>query len=517
MKNIFTLVLLILSCLLNAQTLPYLNASTANINEFPVDADTNIYMFHGNRLVKTDKNFNLIWSNTYSGLNFSNLLLSKTGSIFFIAKNNADAIYFGKLNSDGSVNWIKTTQAVSASLSTTTTPASYTLKLASLLLDRNNDLLLSGDNFLMKTDTFGTTIKLKVFNTIPGSAQMQGLSIICDSAGIYKLAGAGIMALSGGSGISIFSFSDITNTFTSIKNHHTGNYQGFSWSFTRSRFSNGFYARLQGYSIPTSIPINQLAKFDISGNLKWFKAISNTQMNPGQIAFHVNESNNGDLFYALGTYNSNILYTSAFLKLDSNGVGNNFQTKMLSSYNIGTFYSIPSHAPRSIHNGNYYFDVSGYSFPTNPLTVQKFGSALTYSCSNNITDNSTNAAPTFTQAMVTPTIHPITSFTLSNFSTTVAPVTFSVNPNFCLISGVNDKSVTKHEVIIAPNPVQNNLQVKLSNNAIADVIEITDVNGKLISKNYSATEIDVNELTSGIYFLSIQTGNMILRKKFLKE
>ena len=44
-----------------SQSYPYLNASTANENEFPVDKDTNIYMFDGNRLVKTDKNFNVIW------------------------------------------------------------------------------------------------------------------------------------------------------------------------------------------------------------------------------------------------------------------------------------------------------------------------------------------------------------------------------------------------------------------------------------------------------------------------
>jgi hypothetical protein len=517
MKKIFTLILIFFVCFFNAQILPYLNASTANNNEFPVDADTNIYMFHGNRLVKTDKNFNTIWANTYSGLNFSNLLLSKTGSIYFIAKNGSASIYFGKLNPNGSVSWVKTTQTINAILSTTTS-TSYTLNLASLLLDRNNNLLLSGDNFLLKTDTLGNGIKLKVFNGNMGTTPMQGLSIISDSAGIYKLAGAGTMALSGGSGVSIYSFSDITNAFTSVKNHLTGSYQSFSWGFTRSRFANNFYARLQGYSIPASIPINQLAKFDISGNAKWFKAISNAYMNPAQIAFYVNENNNGDLFYATGTYNSNVLYTSAFLKLDSNGVGNNFQTAMLYNYNIGpSFYAVPSHAPHSIYDGIYYFDVSGYSFPNNPLTIQKFSSALTFSCSHTITDNSGNAGPTFTQSMVSPTIQPITSFTLSNFSTSATSVTFSVNLNFCLVTGANDQSLMANDVFITPNPAQDKLKIKLSNDLTTDEIEIIDVNCRVIGKYYSTSEIYVNELTPGIYFLNIKAGHTTLRKKFLKE
>ena len=67
-----------------SQNLPYLNASTGNIGQSFTDADTNIYMFHGKRLEKLSKNLNVIWVNTYNNINFSNLLLSKTGSIFFI-------------------------------------------------------------------------------------------------------------------------------------------------------------------------------------------------------------------------------------------------------------------------------------------------------------------------------------------------------------------------------------------------------------------------------------------------
>ncbi len=517
MKKIYLVFLFILVVYVSgAQNLPYLNASTGNINEFPVDKDTNIYIFHGNRLVKTDKNFNVLWANTYNGLSFSNVLLSKTGSMYFIAGGSTNHIYFGKLHANGNVSWVNTTQSVSAILSATAS-TSYTLNCVSLFLDRNNNLLVSGDNFLLKTDTNGNAIKLKIFNAVAGSTQLEGLSIINDSAGTYKLAGAGAIALSGGSGIGVYSFSDLSNTFTSVKNHLTGNYQSFSWGFLRSKFSNNFYARLQGYSIPNSVPINQLAKLDMNGNLKWFKAISNSIITPGQIAFFVDESKNGDLFYATGTYNSSISYTSAFLKLDSNGVANNFHTCMLYNYNIGSFSAVPNHAPRSVFNGSYYFDVSGYSFPNNPLTIQKFNSTLSFPCTNTVTDNSSSAGNTFTSSLALPTIQPVTSFTLNTYSTTAAPLAFSVNPNFCLVMNANDRNSFINNISLSPNPTGGIIKIKLNNNDVISEITVTDITGKKLKQFPNATEIDVNDLSAGIYYLQLRTNSGLLNQKFIKE
>ena len=87
-KLILFSIIIVFSGILKAQTFPYLNASTGNEGQYIVDADTNIFMYHDNQLEKYDKNFNSIWVKKYSGLSFCNLLLSKTGSIYFIASDS---------------------------------------------------------------------------------------------------------------------------------------------------------------------------------------------------------------------------------------------------------------------------------------------------------------------------------------------------------------------------------------------------------------------------------------------
>ena len=100
-KIYFTSLFLLVLSFGFSQNYSYLNASTGNKDEYPVDKDTNIYMFQGGRLTKTDKNFNVIWSYTYTGVSFTNLLLSKTGSIYFIEGNGITNKYFGKINPNG--------------------------------------------------------------------------------------------------------------------------------------------------------------------------------------------------------------------------------------------------------------------------------------------------------------------------------------------------------------------------------------------------------------------------------
>ncbi|MGZ4091337.1 MAG: hypothetical protein ACXVNO_11495, partial [Bacteroidia bacterium] len=84
MKRQFVMLFLLFTAFCFSQNFPYLNASTGNPNFF-TDSDTNMYMIHGNRLAKMDKNFNPIWVNTYGSLSLKNILLSKTGSMYFIA------------------------------------------------------------------------------------------------------------------------------------------------------------------------------------------------------------------------------------------------------------------------------------------------------------------------------------------------------------------------------------------------------------------------------------------------
>lgn len=75
--------------------------------------------------------------------------------------------------------------------------------------------------------------------------------------------------------------------------------------------------------------------------------------------------------------------------------------------------------------------------------------------------------------------------------------------------------------LVYPNPAGNQLIVK-AENAKIDKIEIFDAAGKLVLKNEvssanSTLQLDISELTAGLYFLQIRDGNQRIQKRFVKH
>ncbi len=87
------------------------------------------------------------------------------------------------------------------------------------------------------------------------------------------------------------------------------------------------------------------------------------------------------------------------------------------------------------------------------------------------------------------------------------------------------KSIDVNELLIDnlidlyPNPSTNNLNIEF-NFGLIQRIEITDLSGKLVktlSCNNSKLEIDISNLSSGIYFLNGISDQRVFRKKFVKN
>lgn len=75
----------------------------------------------------------------------------------------------------------------------------------------------------------------------------------------------------------------------------------------------------------------------------------------------------------------------------------------------------------------------------------------------------------------------------------------------------------KNNIQIYPNPVANVLKVSLENGQISS-LKIFNTSGKLIHENTSKNEINLEHLTSGVYFLQVSTENgEIFNKKILKK
>lgn len=73
---------------------------------------------------------------------------------------------------------------------------------------------------------------------------------------------------------------------------------------------------------------------------------------------------------------------------------------------------------------------------------------------------------------------------------------------------------------VFPNPATNVVTVLNKKGDVIKNIEITDLNGRVIStlnENTISSEINISSLTSGIYFLKVQTENGLAVTKLMKE
>ncbi|MBP7808239.1 MAG: T9SS type A sorting domain-containing protein [Bacteroidia bacterium] len=526
-KFYFTSVFILFFSFSFSQNFPNLNASTGNTDEYPVDKDTNIYMFQGNRLSKTDKNFNVIWSNVYSGLNFTNLLLSKTGSVYFLSNtpSSSPSNNFGKINSDGSLAWIKPINGVMATIGGTVFSGGGDCK--SILLTSGNNLIISGNGgfgttttdpktYVLKCDTNGIPIKFNAFNMDFG----RDLVIINDSSGVYKLMGYGVHL--GGYVLGIYGYSDVSNSFVSYESLvGFGCCSGCSfvptayWQFYRSKMNSKSFYLFATASNSIGATYRGVIKATDNANVSWIAPVHTSSIFPVSPFGRMEEDNSGNVFASIGSIFSN--FTSAFMRIDSNGVGDPYLTKMLSGYNNVPSYQIPNHSPRVIHDNNYYFDIWGYSFPANPITVQRYDSSLVLPCGSTLSSSVSNCVYAANAGWpITATIVPVSSFTLGTVNVTVTPSAFSVNQNFCTVVGLENSSTDRNGIEIYPNPANDKLYISDKNYAV-NSIEVYDVNGKNIKSVDKDSSIDIRNLNTGIYFIRIKTDRGNFNKKFIKE
>ena len=92
--------------------------------------------------------------------------------------------------------------------------------------------------------------------------------------------------------------------------------------------------------------------------------------------------------------------------------------------------------------------------------------------------------------------------------------TMTVNVVVLDITGVNE--ISHEELLIFPNPAHEMIWVK----AKKGTISIYDAAGKLVYStiiNSEITSIDLNEISSGIYFVELTNESGVVREKFLKR
>lgn len=80
---------------------------------------------------------------------------------------------------------------------------------------------------------------------------------------------------------------------------------------------------------------------------------------------------------------------------------------------------------------------------------------------------------------------------------------------------INNNAASNYDLIISPNPVQNQLTIKSTNQIQSSLV--IDAIGKAISVSVNENKIDVSALQSGIYILKIEDSNGFHQTKFVKK
>jgi Leucine-rich repeat (LRR) protein len=97
----------------------------------------------------------------------------------------------------------------------------------------------------------------------------------------------------------------------------------------------------------------------------------------------------------------------------------------------------------------------------------------------------------------------------------VVDATASFSTNCSSSVGINE--LTTQEVIVYPNPVQNQLFVALESGQITKM-DILDLSGKVVkSIDGNSANVNVSDLNNGIYILKVYTQNGVSNTRFVKQ
>lgn len=87
--------------------------------------------------------------------------------------------------------------------------------------------------------------------------------------------------------------------------------------------------------------------------------------------------------------------------------------------------------------------------------------------------------------------------------------------------GTSDFTTSDNAISVYPNPAKDILNLKVGDASAITAVQIVDLNGREVFTktfdNVTDAQIDVNELSTGMYLINITSGEKSVTKKFLKQ
>jgi hypothetical protein len=72
-------------------------------------------------------------------------------------------------------------------------------------------------------------------------------------------------------------------------------------------------------------------------------------------------------------------------------------------------------------------------------------------------------------------------------------------------------------ISLYPNPANSNLQLNVSSNLIAQTLTIININGQIVKEIPYSSNIDISDLSNGIYFIQVKSENGLSTQKLIKN
>jgi hypothetical protein len=87
-----------------------------------------------------------------------------------------------------------------------------------------------------------------------------------------------------------------------------------------------------------------------------------------------------------------------------------------------------------------------------------------------------------------------------------------------IVSNLSLDDFNQDQFSIYPNPSQNVVNIESKNNLIIESVKIVDLSGKLIiEKNQNTNQVDIENLSNGMYIVEVASEGTIYKKKLIKN
>jgi hypothetical protein len=514
-------------CSLAQSGMPYLNYSAGNRNQSVYTPDSGCYTMDGSNLRKLDKQQNIVWQYGYNAIGFRNLLLSKTGSLFFLTDTMV-----GKINpATGNIIWTTAIDSITYTFNAAVRKGG--IRTNQIFLDRNNQLVVTGvsvasykTGIFMKLDTNGNVLNTKAIcpiltSTVPFSPGivMDNLFVINDSSGVYNCYYSAYNYMAGTTPYQLI-YNSNTNTISYKQLDYTIAPPGLPFGtqyvkvdfYKSTKDARKFYLMYSAYNQNGTSYLAGLRQYNTVQKQKTFEAINAQYLEQknfaedklGNMTLNFSQFNGSNMKWHLVNLDSNLNRTSSMYYFNHIGFAPNSRVIMHQFYPQKTFVELKG----ANFPANQYVLLDAYSTPT---CVQSFTPGSTSICT---------ALCGYASSVISPTLLLSATSHTSNFSTPKFNVSNTINQNFCPIAMQIDG--VKNEVFgikIYPSPTNAILTIeqlmdKLSTlfiyNEFGQLVRKIDIVSKL-------TNIDVKDLEAGCYFVQIKNGSEQHYIKFLKQ